>query len=104
MFTLPNAGSVPAENPKHTRTGIMKSLTPTISETLKGIEGLDLSNSDVMRRAFRAIITVGVRMMLDAGAPHHFIFEQTLLAIGTEIRERAEKEKEMGATQAPASC
>jgi len=91
-------------SPELSRTGIMLRVLPVVMTELKGIAGLDLGNIHVLRRAFRAILTVGLRLMLDAGVSPEIIVNECKTAIGNELKERADKAKEQGATQKPASA
>jgi hypothetical protein len=100
------------EVPKHlTRTGIMLTLLPVVSGTLDQIPELKAALSapvtkesfPIIRRAFRALLTLGIRMMLDAGVPPQTIFAEAGVAITNELNERGIKAKEDGATQAPAT-
>ena len=78
-----------ADDKNLTRTGIMLAILPAINKALGEIPGLNLAEDKAhLRRAFRAIITVGVRMLLDAGAPPVFIAEQLGEALSHELAER----------------
>lgn len=98
MTTLAIPAVAPS-NKNHTRTGIMKVIAPVIATAVKGIDGLDLTNKDAVRRTFRAILHVGVKLMLDAGAHPEVIAKESILAIQNELKERQEVAKQDGATQ-----
>ena len=87
-----------------TRTGIMLSILPAVTAALAAVPGLVLTDKDALRRSFRALLTIGIRLMLDAGAPPQVIASEAMTAIGNELKERADKAKEQGATQQPASA
>lgn len=89
---------------KHlTRTGIMLVIAPVVIAALKTIPGLDQGGTDAIRRTFRALMTIGVKMMLDAGLHPMLIVKEAQTAIGAELKERQEKAKEQGATMPPAT-
>lgn len=90
-------------NKNLTRTGIMLAVAPAIHSALKEVPGLDLKVKDNLRRTFRALLHVGIKMMLDAGAPPQVIAQEAMTAIGNELQEREKAEKEQGATQPPAT-
>jgi len=90
---------------KHlTRTGIMLAIAPAVTAALAAVPDLLLTDKDALRRAFRALLTIGIRLMLDAGAPPQVIASEAMTAIGNELKERADKQKEDGATQPPAAA
>jgi hypothetical protein len=94
----------PAPEKHLTRTGIMLALLPTVNAALAAVPGLVLTDKDVLRRTFRALLTIGIRLLLDAGAPPQAIAQEAMTAIANELKERADKAKEQGATQQPASA
>ena len=82
----------PDKNNAHTRTGIMLVLLPVVQTALAGIPGLDLAgNVAHLRRTVRALCTLAIRMLLDAGAPPEFVAAQLGEALAHELKEREEK-------------
>jgi hypothetical protein len=92
-----------------TRTGIMLAVLPALMGALNSIPEVKAvlgvpavpETSGTLRRTFRAIVTIGVRMMLDAGVPMMPILMECKVAIENEVMERQAKAKQDGATQAP---
>jgi hypothetical protein len=81
------------ENPVNlaeTRTGIMLLLAPAIDKTMAE-STLDLTNVNILRRFFRAMIHLAIKKMLDAGAPPQFLLAQTVEAINHELEARAKQ-------------
>lgn len=76
-----------SDSMNETRTGIMKQIEPVIEEALVA-SGLNLNNPDILRRYFRALVHVGAKRLLDAGAPAQFVAGQAIEAIGHELAER----------------
>jgi hypothetical protein len=103
-MTLNLSAPAPAPEKHLTRTGIMLAILPSVTAALAAIPGLDLSQKDNIRRAFRALLTIGIRPMLDAGFHPQALLTETAIAISNELKERAAKAKEQGATQAPAAA
>jgi hypothetical protein len=91
---------IPAPAPeKHlTRTGIMLAILPTVSAALAAVPGLVLTQKDNARRAFRAVVTIGMKLALDVGLHPNEIFAECGVALTNELKERAEVAKEQGAT------
>ena len=107
--TFLDGNSIPEANKSLTRTGIMLVLAPANEAALGSIEGLDVTgNVAHLRRMVRAIVTLAVRPMLDAGAPPEVVAAQLIEALGHELNERAEKAQAEGQAQADdasvASC
>jgi len=99
--TFLDGNSIPEANKSLTRTGIMLVLAPAIEAALGSIEGLDVTgNVAHLRRMVRAIVTLAVRPMLDAGAPPEVVAAQLIEALGHELNERAEKAQAEGQAQA----
>ena len=97
-FTAGN--NEPEQNKAHTRTGIMLVLAPALSAALASIPGLDpTGNVAHLRRVVRAVVTLAVRPMLDAGAPPEVVAAQLIEALGHELTERAEKAEAEGQAQ-----
>lgn len=82
------AGDAPPVNPSETRTGIMLMLSPVIESAIQSAK-LDLSNPDLLRRYFRAMVHLAIKKLLDAGAAPEFLLTQTMEAIGHELEERS---------------
>lgn len=95
----PVEGEKPPEKSSDTRTGIMLMLSPAIETAIK-TANLDLTNTDILRRYFRAMVHLAIKRLLDAGAPPEFLVAQTLEAIGHELEER---EKRAGQGNVPPS-
>lgn len=76
-----------------TRTGIMLMLAPAIEAALKDSK-LDMTDVNVLRRYFRAMVHLAVQRMLDVGAPHQFLIAQMLEAVGHELEARQKLAKE----------
>ena len=89
----------PAPEKHLTRTGIMLAVLPSVTAALSAIPGLLLSQKDSARRAFRAVVTIGMKLALDSGLAPTEIFAECGLALTTELKERASVLKEQGATQ-----
>jgi len=89
----------PAPEKHLTRTGIMLAVLPSVTAALSAIPGLLLSQKDNARRAFRAVVTIGMKLALDSGLAPTEIFAECGLALTTELKERASVLKEQGATQ-----
>lgn len=101
------------ETPKHlTRTGIMLTIAPAVCAALNAIPEVNaalcgpksIDKAPLIRRLYRAILTIGIRAALDAGMPKEVLMGEAMVAIKAELTERAIKEKEQGATQAPADA
>jgi hypothetical protein len=109
MGILP-AIAAPASK-KLTRTGIMLSILPSVMVAFNAIPEVKSAlgapvtpeTAGTVRRAFRALLTVGIRIMLDAGASPGVVVDQMQTALLNEIEERKVKAKQDGATQAPAT-
>ena len=99
MFPTSSGPTVPAESKLHTRTGIQKALAPIIAAAVKAIPDFNSTSADGLRRTSRALVTIAIRMLFDAGAPPEFVAQQLMLALGTELEDKMKAEKEMGATQ-----
>lgn len=82
-----------------TRTGIMLTLSPVVSAALATIPGLVLAQKDNARRAFRAVVTIGMKLALDSGLTPQEVFGECGVALTNELKERGNVEKEQGATQ-----
>lgn len=76
-------------NPSETRTGIMLMLAPVIESAIQ-TANLDLTNPDLLRRYFRAMVHLAIKRLLDAGASPEFLLTQTWEAIGHELEERTQ--------------
>lgn len=97
--------------PKHlTRTGIMLTILPAVSAALSAIPEVKVAREvtpptpesiGTLRRAFRALLTIGIRFMLDVGTPPQFLMAEMHTAITNELAERAATAEQQGATQAP---
>ena len=86
--------TVSEKNKALTRTGIMLVLLPAVQSALGTIPGLDVTGSVAhLRRTVRALCTIAVRMLLDAGAPPQFVAQQLIESLGHELEERAAKQK-----------
>jgi hypothetical protein len=88
----------PAPEKHLTRTGIMLAILPSVTAALAAVPGLKLTEVDPVRRAFRAIVTIGIRLALDAGLHPQTIMSECGVAIGAELKERSDVAKEQGAT------
>lgn len=97
------AKPAPAPEKHLTRTGIMLAIAPAVSAALSAVPGLNLGVVDNLRRTFRALLTIGIKLMLDAGIPPQVIAQEALTAIGNELKERADKLKQNGATMPAAN-
>lgn len=106
--TMKTAAPAPAPEKHLTRTGIMLVLAPVVEAALKTIPGLtltltggegDTAARDNIRRAYRALLHLGIKLMLDAGAPPEVVAGEAMTAIGNELKERQEKAKVEGFTQ-----
>ena len=94
-----------------TRTGIMLAILPALTGALNAIPEVNAAlccpsvptAAGTVRRAFRAIVTIGLKMALNAGMPVPNIIEELKVALNSELAERADKAKQDGATQAPAT-
>jgi len=83
----PVEGEKPPENSSDTRTGIMLMLSPVIETAIK-TANLDLTDVNILRRYFRAMVHLAIKRLLDAGAPPEFLVAQVMEAIGHELEER----------------
>jgi len=97
----PAEGGENPVNPAETRTGIMLLLAPVIDKTMAE-STLDLTNGDILRRFFRAMIHLAIKKLLDAGAPPQFLVAQTVEAINHELMARA-KQTQGSAVNVPPS-
>jgi len=89
----------PAPAEKHlSRTGIMLALLPTVTAALSAIPGLVLTQKDNARRAFRAVVTIGMKLALDSGLNPNEVFAECGVALANELKERGAIAKEQGAT------
>ena len=94
-------GAPPEKNQNLTRTGIMLALLPVIQATLAGIPGFDMvGNKAHLRRTVRALTTLAMRMMLDAGAPPQIVADQLFESLAHEVDERQKAAEAQGAAQA----
>lgn len=73
--------------PTDSRTGIQKLVEPLVDEAMVKA-GLNMSDPTILRRYFRALMTIGMKRLLDAGAPPPFIVAQAIEAVGHEIEAR----------------
>ncbi len=88
----------PAPEKHLTRTGIMLAILPSVSAALAIIPGLILTQKDNARRAFRAVVTIGIRLALDSGLAPQEVFAECGVALANELKERGEIAAEQGAT------
>lgn len=88
----------PAPEKHLTRTGIMLALLPSVKAALAAVPGLVLTQKDNARRAFRAVITIGVKLALDSGMAPQEVFGECGVALANELKERGEIAAEQGAT------
>jgi hypothetical protein len=94
----------------YTRTGLMLSLLKClggqsfIDALFLGAGKVGVDAPTFNRRLFRALISIGIKRMLDAGVAPKDIAGQALEAIGNELAERAALAKENGSTQPGASA
>jgi len=95
--------------PSLTRTGIMLAILPALTGALNAIPEVNSAlccpsvpeAAGTLRRAFRAIVTIGLKMVLNAGMSVPLVINELQVALANELKERADKAKEDGATQAP---
>ena len=93
----PETKPIAVETPKHlTRTGILNALFPKVLDGLQGIKDLNACNPEHVRRVFRALVTIGIRLMLDNGVSPQKIVAQAIEAVGHELEERKVKAKADG--------
>ena len=96
-----DGNTVPEANKALTRTGIMLALAPAINAALAAIPGFDAAgNTAHLRRTVRALVTLAVRPMLDAGASPEIVAGQLIEALSHELAERADKAQAEGQAQA----
>lgn len=70
------------------RSTIQTTIAPAIETALAGIEKLDMSRPEDMRRLFRALVHLGSARLLDAGCPPALVANFALEAVGREVEAR----------------
>lgn len=70
------------------RHTIQTALAPAIESALAGIEKLDMTRPEDMRRFFRALVHIGAARLLDAGCPAQVAAGFALDAIAKEVETR----------------
>lgn len=70
------------------RHTIQNALAPAIESALAGIEKLDMTRPEDMRRFFRALVHIGADHLLNAGCPPQTIAGFAVEAIAREVEAR----------------
>ena len=70
------------------RSTIQNTVAPAIESALAGIEKLDMTRPEDMRRFFRALVHIGSARLLDAGCPPALVANFALEAVGREVEAR----------------
>jgi hypothetical protein len=90
---LPSATPTPKNL---TRTGLMLAILPSVTSALNAIPEVQAAltapltqeTSGTLRRAFRAIVTIGLKMALNAGMPVPVVINELQVALTSELALR----------------